>query len=81
VTAGTEHYDAAHYDATSETSKGLSQHFPIPVAILARLAVDADRLSHGIGGEEWDFGSPTPPRAAGLYAFSASGRQLAAVAG
>ena len=38
-----------HHEATPETSKGLSQHFPIPVAILARLAVDADRQSHGIG--------------------------------
>lgn len=29
-----------HLEATPETSKGLSQHFPIPVAILARLAID-----------------------------------------
>ncbi len=39
----------AHHDATPETSRGLSQHFPIPVAILARLAVDAGQQSQGIG--------------------------------
>jgi GNAT superfamily N-acetyltransferase len=39
-----------HHDATPEASRGLSQHFPIPVAILARLAVDAGRQGHGIGG-------------------------------
>lgn len=38
-----------HQDATAETGKGLSQRFPIPVAILARLAVDASRQRHGIG--------------------------------
>jgi GNAT superfamily N-acetyltransferase len=38
-----------HHEATPETSKGLSQHFPIPVAILARLAVDVDQQGHGIG--------------------------------
>ncbi len=38
-----------HHEATPETSKGLSQHFPIPVAILARLAVDAGQQGHGIG--------------------------------
>jgi GNAT superfamily N-acetyltransferase len=38
-----------HQDATTETSKGLSPRFPIPVAILARLAVDRDRHGHGIG--------------------------------
>jgi hypothetical protein len=30
----------AHAEATPEARKGLSRHFPIPVAILARLAVD-----------------------------------------
>jgi hypothetical protein len=29
-----------HHEATAETSKGPSGRFPIPVAILARLAVD-----------------------------------------
>jgi GNAT superfamily N-acetyltransferase len=38
-----------HPEATPEASKGLSQHFPIPVAILARLAVDAGRQGQGIG--------------------------------
>ncbi len=38
-----------HREATPETSKGLSQHFPIPVAILARLAVDAGGQGRGIG--------------------------------
>lgn len=36
-------------EATAETSKGLSQHFPIPVAILARLALDVTRQGRGIG--------------------------------
>jgi GNAT superfamily N-acetyltransferase len=38
-----------HHQATSETSKGLSRHFPIPVAILARLAVDAGQQGRGVG--------------------------------
>ncbi len=38
-----------HHEATPETSKGLSQHFPIPVAILARLAVDTRYQRDGIG--------------------------------
>lgn len=38
-----------HHEATPETSKGLSQHFPIPVAILARLAVDVVQQGNGIG--------------------------------
>jgi GNAT superfamily N-acetyltransferase len=38
-----------HHEATRETSKGLSQHFPIPVAILARLAVDVGQQGHGTG--------------------------------
>jgi predicted N-acetyltransferase YhbS len=38
-----------HHEATPDTSRGLSQHFPIPVAILARLAVDASQQGHGIG--------------------------------
>jgi GNAT superfamily N-acetyltransferase len=37
------------HEATPETSKGVSQHFPIPVAILARLAVDAGHHGQGIG--------------------------------
>ena len=38
-----------HGEATPETGEGLSRHFPIPVAILARLAVDARYQGHGIG--------------------------------
>ena len=38
-----------HHGATPETSRGLSKHFPIPVAILARLAVDAGQQGQGIG--------------------------------
>jgi GNAT superfamily N-acetyltransferase len=38
-----------HHDATHETSKGLSPHFPIPIAILARLAVDVSQQGRGIG--------------------------------
>jgi GNAT superfamily N-acetyltransferase len=38
-----------HHEATAETSKGLSRRFPIPVAILARLAVDAGEQGHGVG--------------------------------
>jgi predicted N-acetyltransferase YhbS len=38
-----------HSAATRETRRGLSQHFPIPVAILARLAVDISQQRHGVG--------------------------------
>jgi predicted N-acetyltransferase YhbS len=38
-----------HHEATVETSSGQSRHFPIPVAILARLAVDVSRHGEGIG--------------------------------
>jgi GNAT superfamily N-acetyltransferase len=38
-----------HHEATPETSRGLSLHFPIPVAILTRLAVDASQQGHGMG--------------------------------
>jgi GNAT superfamily N-acetyltransferase len=38
-----------HHEATAETSKGLSRHFPIPVAILARLAIDVGQQGNGIG--------------------------------
>jgi predicted N-acetyltransferase YhbS len=38
-----------HHEATSETRRGLSQRFPIPVAILARLAVDVGLQHQGIG--------------------------------
>lgn len=38
-----------HHEATAETSSGLSQHFPIPVAILARMAVDVGHQGRGVG--------------------------------
>jgi GNAT superfamily N-acetyltransferase len=36
-------------EATPQTRAGLSRHFPIPVAILARLAIDAARQGEGLG--------------------------------
>ncbi len=39
----------AHQEATAQARKGLSRHFPIPVAILARLAIDSGRQGHGYG--------------------------------
>lgn len=38
-----------HTDATDAVRKGLSRHFPIPVAILARLAVDERSQGQGLG--------------------------------
>jgi len=38
-----------HAEATEAARKGLSRHFPIPVAILARLAVDERRQGQGLG--------------------------------
>lgn len=38
-----------HVAATEAVRKGLSRHFPIPVAILARLAVDEGSQGHGLG--------------------------------
>jgi GNAT superfamily N-acetyltransferase len=38
-----------HADATEGVGKGLSRHFPIPVAILARLAVDEHSQGQGLG--------------------------------
>lgn len=38
-----------HERATPEVRRGLSKHFPIPVALLARLAVDRGHQGHGIG--------------------------------
>lgn len=38
-----------HDEATEAVRKGLSQHFPIPVAILARLAVDGRHQGQGLG--------------------------------
>jgi GNAT superfamily N-acetyltransferase len=38
-----------HEEAISEIAKGLSRHFPIPVAILARLAIDSSHQGRGLG--------------------------------
>jgi GNAT superfamily N-acetyltransferase len=38
-----------HGQATAPTRKGMSRHYPIPVAILARLAVDARHQHRGLG--------------------------------
>jgi len=38
-----------HHQATETVRKGLSRHFPIPVAILARLAVDTRSQGQGLG--------------------------------
>ncbi len=38
-----------HPEATPTTRKGLSRHFPVPVAILARLAVDRQHQGQRLG--------------------------------
>ena len=38
-----------HERATTAVRKGQSRHFPIPVALLARLAVDVEHQGHGHG--------------------------------
>ncbi len=38
-----------HVEATEAVRKGLSRHFPIPVAILARLAADERSQGQGLG--------------------------------
>ena len=38
-----------HGHATERTRKAMSRHYPIPVAILARLAVDHRHQNHGLG--------------------------------
>lgn len=43
-----------HEQATEAARKGLSRHFPIPVAILARLAVDARSQGQGLGARLLD---------------------------
>lgn len=37
-----------HHETAEQTRKGLSRHFPIPVAILARLAVDSSHQGRGL---------------------------------
>lgn len=41
--------ELTHERATPEVRRGLSKHFPIPVALLARLAVDREHQGRGIG--------------------------------
>lgn len=43
-----------HGEATESVRKGLPRHFPIPVAILARFAVDARRQGEGLGAKLLD---------------------------
>ena len=38
-----------HGEATEQTRKGMSRHYPIPVAIIARLAVDQRHEKRGLG--------------------------------
>jgi GNAT superfamily N-acetyltransferase len=38
-----------HGDATEQTRKGMSRHYPIPVAVIARLAVDQRHQKRGLG--------------------------------
>jgi GNAT superfamily N-acetyltransferase len=38
-----------HESATAEVRKGRSPHFPIPIALLARLAVDVTSQGQGVG--------------------------------
>ncbi len=38
-----------HGHATERTSKGMSRHYPIPLAILARLGADHRHQNHGLG--------------------------------
>jgi GNAT superfamily N-acetyltransferase len=40
-----------HEAATAAVRKGQSQHFPIPIALLARLAVDSNHQGEGLGAE------------------------------
>lgn len=39
----------SHEEATSDVGRGMSKHFPIPVVVLARLAVDDRRHGKGLG--------------------------------
>lgn len=41
--------EVEHGEATAAVRKGMSRHFPIPVAILARLAVDVRWQEEGLG--------------------------------
>ena len=53
-----------HGEATVPVRKGLSRHFPIPVAILARLAVDIRSQGQGLGARLLDDALERVSRAA-----------------
>jgi GNAT superfamily N-acetyltransferase len=53
-----------HEAATAAVRKGLSRHLPIPVAILARLAVDARSQGQGLGARLLDDALERVSRAA-----------------
>jgi GNAT superfamily N-acetyltransferase len=46
--------EVEHGNATESVRKGLPRHFPIPVAILARFAIDARRQGEGFGAKLLD---------------------------
>ncbi|HZK15710.1 MAG TPA: GNAT family N-acetyltransferase [Solirubrobacterales bacterium] len=60
-----------HSAATAQVRKGLSRHFPIPVAILARLAVDAPSQGEGLGARLLGDALERVCRAAGEVAVRA----------
>jgi GNAT superfamily N-acetyltransferase len=60
-----------HSEATPETTKGLSRHFPIPVAILARLAIDSKHQGGGLGAALLDDALTRISRAAEQVAVRA----------
>lgn len=60
-----------HAEATEPVRKGLSRHFPIPVAILARLAVDERNQGQGLGASLLDDAFKRICRAAGEVAVRA----------
>lgn len=41
--------EVQHAGATEKVRRGMSRHFPVPVALLARLAVDQRRQGAGVG--------------------------------
>ncbi len=44
-------------EATTEVAQGMSRHYPVPVALIARLAVDRSVQGSGIGVHLLDFAS------------------------
>jgi GNAT superfamily N-acetyltransferase len=70
-----------HVEATEAVRKGLSRHFPIPVAILARLAVDERSQGQGLGASLLNDALKRICRAAqrslcGRWSFMPSTKQL-----